>query len=176
MRNFVVILLSILIFTGFQEVIYGSGKRIILSVPFNPQEDYYCGPSSLASVMQFYGKGITQDEIAKEVYRRDLGGSIAIDLMLFARKMGFRAELMEGNMQIVEDSIKNGKPLIVLVDIGWFFYSRPHFAVVVGYDLEKNSIIVNSGRNKEYEYEMEEFIRIWKKMGNLILLVMPDNR
>ncbi len=177
MRNGIIVLFSILIFTGFIENAYGSGKRIILPVPFNPQEDYYCGPSSLASVMQFYGRNISQHEIAKEVFKRDLGGSIALDLMLFARKMGFRGEIIEGDMEIIKSKIESGQPLIVLLDIGWFFYSRPHFAVVVGYDSEKNMIIVNSGRNREQEYEREEFIRIWKKMGNLILLVAPaDSR
>ena len=176
MRRRLYVLLFTFILTGCVSV-WGSGKRVVLPVPFNPQEDYYCGPSSLASVMQFYGKQINQHEIAREVYRKDLSGSIALDLMLYARKMGFRAELIEGSIGLIENSIDNGKPVIVLLDIGWFFYSRPHFAVVVGYDRGNDRVIINSGRSREKEYDRDEFIKMWKAMGSLILLVEPsDNK
>jgi hypothetical protein len=40
----------------------------VAQVPFFPQEDYYCGPASLAMVLAWTGLDVTQDQIAPEVY------------------------------------------------------------------------------------------------------------
>ncbi len=40
----------------------------VAEVPFFPQEDLYCGPAALATVLTWTGTPVTQEEMAKQVY------------------------------------------------------------------------------------------------------------
>jgi len=57
----------------------------IKDVPFFPQTRYYCGPASLASVMNYYGLSVTEEEIAKEIYITKLSGTLPMDILRYAR-------------------------------------------------------------------------------------------
>ena len=49
---------------------------VVENVPFVKQKDKFCGPAAMASVMQFYGQNIDQDEIGQEVYIPELNGAL----------------------------------------------------------------------------------------------------
>ena len=58
----------------YENIFSSDDARVIENVPFVKQKDWFCGPAAMASVMGFYGRSISQDEIAKEVYTPKLKG------------------------------------------------------------------------------------------------------
>lgn len=141
----------------------------IEGVPFVKQKDEYCGPASLSSVLSYYGHNISQEEIAKHVYIKELKGALITDLENFANRLGFKTILKSSNIDEIKGFLEEKKPVIALIDIGFWVVSKPHYVVIVGYD-EKN-FIVHTGYEAGKKIDYREFEERWKKLGNVILVV-----
>jgi ABC-type bacteriocin/lantibiotic exporter with double-glycine peptidase domain len=151
-------------------VLQGSEQnRIISSVPFYAQEDYQCGPASLAGVMNYWKIDVTPDDIAKEIYSKSAKGTLNIDMVIYPQRKGLLAEQYSGNMQGLKKNIDSGYPLIVLVDYGFWAVQANHFMVVVGYN--EDGVIVNSGKDKGKFISEEDFIKTWEKTKFWTLLI-----
>ncbi|MBF0527686.1 MAG: hypothetical protein HQK55_00160 [Deltaproteobacteria bacterium] len=63
-----------------------NGNIILGSIPFFPTEGGYCEPVALASFLQFYDLKVTPEEVEATVYRQEIGGTLPLDLVRYARK------------------------------------------------------------------------------------------
>ncbi|MHB8833797.1 MAG: C39 family peptidase, partial [Desulfobacteria bacterium] len=70
-------------------------STVIAGVPFLPQEDDTCGPSSLAMVLGFLGDDVTTREIVRDTRTEGLKGTLITDLAGAARRRGFAAEIVD---------------------------------------------------------------------------------
>jgi ABC-type bacteriocin/lantibiotic exporter with double-glycine peptidase domain len=143
----------------------------IEGVPFVKQESYFCGPASLASVMAYYGTEIDQDTIGKEVYCKGLKGSLITDLENFAKKRGFKTQLAQGSIDDIKGFIDGKRPVIVLVDMGFWIISKPHYLVVTGWS--EGEITAHTGHEEAKHFSREDFLKIWKKQGSVYLVIHP---
>jgi ABC-type bacteriocin/lantibiotic exporter with double-glycine peptidase domain len=148
-----------------------AGAYEIESVPFVKQEDRLCGPASLCSVMSYYGHDIDQREIGDAVYSGDLRGSLITDMEKYAGEKGFRTRLAQGSIDDLEGFIRDGRPVIVLVDLGFWVISRPHYLVVTG--VTKSTVTAHTGHEDSRTFSRKEFGNIWQKKGSVYLLVHP---
>lgn len=148
----------------------------IKGVPFYPPEEYYCGPASLASVMNYWGYKVSQEEIAREVYIPRFKGVIATDLALYAEKRGFRVEERAGDLEILKRHISQGHPVIVFLDLGIGPYSIGHYTVVLGYNDLNSTIIAHSGREESKVYTYKRFLRHWKRTEYWMLVPLPADK
>ncbi len=146
-----------------------SGSFELEAVPFVKQESHWCGPASLASVLTFYGMTIDQDTIAKEVYTKTLGGALRTDLENYAESLGFKTHLGQGTDDTIKKALREKRPVIALVDLGFWVMSRPHYLVVTGYD--ETGFKAHTGYEAGKTFPYKEFDRIWKKKGSVYLLV-----
>lgn len=160
--------------SGIHEIKSDAGQtRLIANVPFYPQEPDRCGPSVLAEALNFWNADVEPDKIASEVYSKSAKGTLDTDLLFYARKRGFKAQIYEGNIKDLEQKIDSGLPLIVMVDYGFWVYQKAHFMLVVGYG--KDFVIANSGRERLKYISKGEFMRTWKRANYDTLLVEPGN-
>ena len=150
-------------------LIAGSAVGKIIEVPFVKQHSQFCGPAALSSVFRYYGLEISQEEIGKKVYTPKLKGALISDLENFARSKGFKTISGQGNINKIKSFIDQGIPVIVLVDLGFWIISKPHYLVVVGYN--KKGFTAHTGYEKNKLIPYEEFEKIWKKSGNVFLSV-----
>ncbi|OHE59241.1 MAG: hypothetical protein A2Z47_07630 [Thermodesulfovibrio sp. RBG_19FT_COMBO_42_12] len=146
--------------------------HIIENVPFYPQETYQCGPASLAGVLNYWGINIIPDDVAKEIYSEAAGGTLNIDMILYAQRKGLNAIQYKGSTEDLKKNVESGYPVIVLVDHGFSVYQINHFMVVVGYN--EHGLIVNSGKDKGKFISAEDFVNAWKKANFWTLLIKPD--
>ncbi len=146
--------------------------RIIEHVPFFAQEDYQCGPSALAGVLNYWGVKVTPDEISKEIFSKAARGTLNIDMLLYSQKRGFNAVQYDGSLSDLKKNIDSGFPLIVMVDLGISFFKANHFMVVTGYNEE--GVIVNSGREKDKFFYEKDFLKAWGKTDYWTLLIKPN--
>ncbi|HQG30650.1 MAG TPA: cysteine peptidase family C39 domain-containing protein [Deltaproteobacteria bacterium] len=148
-----------------------AGASEIEGVPFVKQESNFCGPAALASVMAFYGSPIDQDAIGKEVYCEGLKGSLITDLENFAKKKGFKTRLAQGSIDDIEGFTAGKRPVIVLVDVGFWMVSKPHYLVVTG--CTEDGITAHTGSEASKHFSREDFVKIWKKQGSVYLVIHP---
>ncbi len=141
----------------------------ILNVPFVKQKDEFCGPAALSSVFQYYGLNITQDEIGKDVYIENLKGALITDLENYAKKVDFKTDLKKSDIEEIKKYIDSKKPVIALIDTGFLFVSKPHYVVIIGYD--ENGFFVSDGYQPNKHYSYKDFLKMWEKLGNIILVV-----
>src|SRR5659263_453854 len=88
---------------------------VIAGVPFLPQEDDTCGPSSLAMVLGFLGQDVNTAEIVRETRTEGLKGTLITDLTGAARRRGFAAEVADLDLPRLRERISAGVPVLLLV-------------------------------------------------------------
>ncbi|MGH7909621.1 MAG: C39 family peptidase [Thermodesulfobacteriota bacterium] len=155
----------------YESISTSDDAKVIENVPFVKQKDWFCGPAAMASVMRFYGQNISQEEIAKEIYTPKLKGALISDMEYFANEMGYKAETQNGDLNTLSSLIKEGIPPIVLVDLGKWIVSAPHYYVVYGYDVNRNVFFLHTGYKSSQEISFAELDKEWEKMNRLILVV-----
>jgi ABC-type bacteriocin/lantibiotic exporter with double-glycine peptidase domain len=147
------------------------GARIVEGVPFYPQEEYQCGPASLAGVLNYYGLKVTPAEIAAEIFSRHARGTLDMDMVFYAQKKGLKAEQYSGSFEDLRRSIDSRQPLIVLVDQGFWVYQKSHFMVVVGYD--EKGVRVNSGKEEQKFLSQGSLSKTWERAKFWTLKITP---
>ena len=151
-----------------------NGNAVIVeNVPFVKQKDKFCGPASMASVLQFYGEVIDQGEIAEVIYIPQLNGALISDMENYARNNGYNVESTNGSIEILKDNLKKKTPVILLVDKGKWKVSLPHYYVAYGYNDEKKTIILHTGDKEDQEISYDKLVEEWSRMNNLMLVVTP---
>jgi ABC-type bacteriocin/lantibiotic exporter with double-glycine peptidase domain len=154
------------------DVAAGHG-HLIAGVPFIPQDEYQCGPASLAMVLQYHGAAIGQEEIAQALYLPSVRGTLNLDLEFYARRRGFEARAFAGTLDAAKAELRRDRPLIVFQDIGRLS-AVPHFAVLLGYDDRARSVVLHSGTEAYRVVSYDEFERTWARRRNWTLLITPS--
>jgi len=145
--------------------------RLIKNVPFYSQEEYQCGPASLAGALNYWGFNIPPGEIAAEIYSPHARGTLDVDMVLYAERKGFAASQYAGSLEDLKSNVDSKHPLVVLVDDGFWVYEKAHFMVVVGYD--EGGLIVNSGKEQNLFIPLGRFLRSWERTKFWTLRISP---
>lgn len=148
-------------------------NRIIENVPFYPQQEYQCGPASIAGVMNYQMLEITPEKIADDIFSKSAKGTLGLDMVIYAKNKGFKAIQYAGSMNDLKANINSGYPLIVLVDYGFLFYQQNHFMVIIGYN--DYGVIVNSDASERQFIDAESFVKAWRKTNYWTLLIKKQD-
>lgn len=148
-------------------------QAFVDGVPFIRQDPRLCGPAALASVLAYYGLAVDQKAIADFAYTEKLGGALMTDLENYARSLGCRTHLAQGTSEDLIDALGKGRPVVALVDLGFWVFSRPHYVVVTGWG--PGGVRAHTGTEADKVFPKEEFERIWRKRGSVYLLVLPPS-
>jgi tetratricopeptide (TPR) repeat protein len=148
----------------------------IISVPFNPQREYQCGPAALATVLQWLGVNVSADELVKDVYIPGRKGSLQIEIMATARRYNLIPYVIDRNIESLLREVKAGNPVLVLQNLGLGWHPLWHYAVVVGYDINKDQVILRSGEIKRYTNSFSLFERTWQRSQYWGLVILPNNK
>ncbi len=146
-----------------------SAARVLPGVPFLPQEEDTCGPSSLAMVLRFHGKDASTRELSEETRTAGLRGTLITDLAAAARRRGLPAEVTELDMPGLRRRIAAGEPVILLVDLGAWAWSRPHY--LVAYGVTPEGVVAHSGRKEGAVFPYGVLDAQWAKMGRLAIVI-----
>lgn len=148
-------------------------SAILENVPFYPQRAFQCGPAALAGVLTYQGIATRPEEIAETVFDKDRRGTLSLDMVLYARSRGIKAEWYQGSVADIYDNISMKTPLVVMVDQGIGPIRKPHFMVLIGYD--SKGIFANSGRSEKKHFPWNRFLSQWNRTDRWILKVHPED-
>lgn len=137
----------------------------LTDVPFFPQQAYQCGPAALATVLVDTGIDVTPKELAPKVYLPERKGTLQTELLAATRRYGRLPFLLEPSLEMLLTQIKAGKPVLVLQNLGVQWIPSWHYAVVIGYDLQKQALLLRSGKTDRYHVNMHVFERTWQRSG-----------
>lgn len=146
------------------------------SVPFYPQEQYQCGPASLAMALVHAGVRATPEALVDQVYLPARGGSLQAEMLATARRRGLVAYRLAPRFEDVLREVAAGTPVIVLQNLMFDFWPLWHYAVVVGYDLSREEIVLRSGTTARLTMSLTNFERTWARGGHWAMVALPPER
>lgn len=145
----------------------------LTAVPFVAQTPLHCGPASLAMVLRHLGRNVTADELADAVFLPARGGSLQAEMLAGTRRHDALALRIPGQLEAVLREVHAGHPVIVLQNLGLSIVPILHYAVVVGYDLERSEIILRSGTIEREALSMRTFEFTWARIGHWAFVALP---
>lgn len=144
-------------------------------MPFFAQEELQCGPAALAMALGWSGLATTPAELAPQVYTEQRRGSLQLSIVAAARRAGRMAVQVHGLRELAAE-LAAGNPVLVLQNLGLDWWQVWHYAVAVGYDLERSVVILNSGALERREVPLSTFDRTWRRAGEWGLVVTEPER
>ena len=161
---------------GLREQADGVPQRAeVVGVPFHPQQEQYCGPAALATVLGWSGSAASQDALATEVFTPGRDGTLGHDLVGAARRHG-RLAVPVADLPALLAEVAAGHPVLVLQNLGLAWYPQWHFAVAVGYDLTTSELALRSGEERRRVVSLDTFSRTWARAERWALVVLPPER
>lgn len=133
--------------------------------PFFPQEDFQCGPAALATVLRASGVQVAPDALAPQVFLPKRRGSLQAELIGATRRHGRLAYVLPATGQALVAELVEGRPVLLLQNLGVKQIPIWHYAVLVGYDAERNVAMLRSGRRERLEMRWQRFARSWDRAG-----------
>ncbi len=143
------------------------------NVPFFPDDTDQCGPSVLASVLQFWGKDVSPEQLKSEVYVQRLRGSLPMDMAPALQAHGLATHLIAGSFEDVKSALRAGRPLIAYLDFGTRAHPIGHYVVITGYDDRRRGLYIHSAKNKDKFASYRRFNRGWSDTDHWLLLAEP---
>lgn len=148
----------------------------LAEVPFFPQQDYQCGPAALATMLSQRGIETGPDRLVERVYIPERKGSLQVEMVAAARAHGLLVYPLQPKLEALLAEVAAGNPVLVLQNLAFDQWPQWHFAVVVGYDLAEQQIILRSGTTKRWVGSFHQFERSWVKGGRWAVLTLePDH-
>lgn len=142
------------------------------ATPFFPQEDYQCGPAALATLLVTSGVDAEPADLAPEVYLPERRGSLSLELIGAARRHGRLPYVLETTADEMVEELKAGRPVLVLQNLGATRLPRWHYAVLIGYDADRNLAILRSGRERRLEMKWQRFAGSWHRGGRFAMTTL----
>lgn len=143
------------------------------TVPFFAQREYECGPAALAMVMNAAGVSISPDDLVAEVYLPARKGSLQVEMLAATRQHGLVPYVLQPQLKDLLQEVAAGHPVLVFQNVSLPMYPVWHYAVVVAYDLQRNTITLHSGETERMEMSLYTFERVWARGKYWAMLALP---
>ena len=145
------------------------------SVPFYPQRDFQSGPAAVAMLISYSGKPVSMEMLTPIVYVPELKTTLPGGMLAAPNRFDRLAILLDGDLTAVLREIADGKPVLVMQNLGFESYPIWHYAVLIGYDLTKQELILRSGEQRRLVNSFVEFERSWQRAKFWAMVVVaPD--
>lgn len=148
----------------------------LTQVVFHPQQRYQCGPAALATVLNNTSVAVSPDELVGEIYLPDKQGSLQVEILAGARRHGRIPYPIQPRLDDLLREVAAGNPVLVLQNLALAFAPRWHYAVVVGFDLAQEEIILRSGIEPRHRVSLVTFERTWARGGYWGIVVLAPDR
>lgn len=147
-------------------------RKLIKNVPFYPQQDFYCGPTTLSEALNFYGYSTTPEGIAPSLFIPNREGSLQLEMISAARSYGVLPYSAKSNFDTLFSLINDNVPAIVFQNVGTSWFPMWHYALVIGYDQIEQLVILHTGQTQAHKMSYKLFERVWKRGDYWVLALL----
>ena len=139
---------------------------------FFPQKDYQCGPAALATLIVHAGKKVSPGHLEEKIYLPDRKGSLQVELVAASRGYDLIPYVIDPSFTALLAEIRAGRPVLVLQNLGLAAFSLWHYAVVIGYDTEEDTMILRSGTVRRQMVSARRFLVSWRQSGSWAMIIL----
>jgi tetratricopeptide (TPR) repeat protein len=111
--------------------------------------------------------------LAPEIYLPSRQGSLQLELLANARRRGTVPYVIRPELQALLAEVAAGHPVVVFQNLGLSWYTKWHYAVLVGFDLERDQLVLRSGTEERHQVPLAVFERTWRRGDYWAMVVMP---
>ena len=154
----------------------------------NPRHIYQtfnnCGPATLSMVLGWYGRNVSQSELADKMrpYQNQKGDNddktiFTYEFVDWVKEYGFEATgRVNGDIELLKKFTTNGIPVVVKT---WLHVNEDigHFRIVRGFDESKKVIIQDDsyeGPNMKFSYY--DFLSLWQPFNYAYIIVYKQEQ
>jgi tetratricopeptide (TPR) repeat protein len=149
----------------------------LTQVPFHRQDDFLCGPAALAMVFNAAGiASASVESLTPMVYLPGRQGSLQAEMLGATRREGLLAYTLAPKLEDVLREVAAGTPVVVLLNLAFKLLPVWHYAVIVGYDLDKREVIVRSAKRARDEWSFGFLEYFWQESGYWSMVALPPGR
>ena len=147
----------------------------LIDTAFFPQEKYQCGPAALATMLTAEEINVSDEALVSQVYIPERKGSLQIEMIATARSYGLLPYKLSAELGDVLKEVASGRPVLVFQNLALSWIPQWHYAVVVGYDLNNQQLILRSGTTKRHIVAMNTFERTWQRAEYWAYVIVPPD-
>ena len=145
---------------------------VLLDAPFHPQEENQCGPAALATVLGAAGVETTPEALSPGLYLPAREGSLQVEILGAARRAGRIPYLLDASPRALVGELESGRPVLVLQNLRTPGFPAWHYAVLVGLDVRRNELRLNSGATAGLAVPAPRFLRTWDWAGRWAMVAL----
>ena len=144
----------------------------ITGVPFYPDDTNACGPASLAAVLRYSGVDTDVERLKPQLITPALDGTLQYDMLGATRRAGRVAYVLDPSLGELFQDIAANHPVVVLQRLG-ITNQTWHYAVVVGYDLRRDTVTLHSSTARSLVLSIGQFDATWAGGGRWGFVALP---
>ncbi|MGD8616114.1 MAG: PA2778 family cysteine peptidase [Gammaproteobacteria bacterium] len=148
----------------------------LVDTPFIAQERYQCGPASLAMLLQQAGVDVTAEVLVRQVYLPERKGSLQAEMVATSRRYQRIPYVIDPDIESLAADLRRGSPVLVLQNLGLKSAPVWHYAVVIGYSVEDDLIILRSGTRERQLMPGWLFVKTWNSAENWGMVLLPPGQ
>ncbi|MCU7931118.1 MAG: PA2778 family cysteine peptidase [Candidatus Thiodiazotropha sp. (ex Codakia rugifera)] len=149
-----------------------SSELELHETPFYPQKQYQCGPAALATVLDYTGISITPDELVPLVYLPGKEGSLQVEMIAASRRFNRIPYTIKPDLEALMAELQAGRPVLVFQNLGLKYIPLWHYAVVIGYSISRDEVILRSGITHRERLSAQRFLSTWERGGRWALVLL----
>jgi tetratricopeptide (TPR) repeat protein len=150
-----------------------SGKSTeLVQTPFFPQKKFQCGPAALATVLSASRASVTPDDLSRSLFIPARRGSLQVEMLATPRSFARLALPLPRSPETLIAELEAGRPVLVLHNYGLPFWPRWHYAVLIGYDPDRDVFVLRSGVKRRQEMRTRRFMIAWHYAGRWAMVVL----
>jgi hypothetical protein len=157
--------------------IQGLPERVELNgVPAFRSETYQSGPSALASMLSQQGIVITPGLLDKPLHLPGAEADLERNMQVLAREYGMLVYPLEDRLPALLTQVAAGYPVMARLTEGSTFWAEPRYVVVVGYNLQKSTVLLRSGMSRRLPMSFSVFESAWKSADHWAILIQRPSQ
>lgn len=137
-------------------------RHQISGLPYIEQEQYFCGPAALASLLHYHHMPESQEQLAEQVFSTTKEGTFQHDMLYALRSRGLLAAPVNNIRDIIVE-VAHGNPVLVLQNLGLSWVPQWHYAVITGYSLNSNQFFLHGGKARRDLMPFSTFAHTWRR-------------
>ena len=137
-----------------------------------PQEDYFCGPSSMATLLSDQHVEFVYNDVIGSTFTPELKGTLQIEMKATARRYGLIPYEINPNLASVLSEVSMNRPVLVLFNLGLTSLPVWHYSVVTGFNKDSKEIFLTAPKNSQTWMHFDEFEKFFERGGSWAIVAL----
>jgi len=137
---------------------------------------YQSGPGALASMLSQQGVVITPGLLDKPLHLPGAEAQLQQNMQNLAREYGMVVYPLDNQLSALLTQVAAGYPVLVRFTEGSTFWAEPRYAVLAGYNRDKQTVLLRGAKSRRQLMSFSEFESSWKNAGSFAVLIQAPNQ